>query len=155
MNLRIPSIAVSLLVLLGIAGVLIHNVADAGIKVILFLLLLFGFPPVISIILSAIFRRPASQIILAATSLLYGGWVFYMANTIFPLPPFQQEGTHGLHILFHIFVLLITVLFVAHFVWPVLLLMWLAALLVACWKVKERPPEREYPVYIPFPGEKP
>ena len=71
MNLRLASIAVSLLVLLGIMEFSMRESDSLG--EMLSMLLLFGFPPIISIILSAKCKHPASLIILAAASLLYGG----------------------------------------------------------------------------------
>ena len=166
MNHRIVSITVSLIVLLVIVGYIltlqtdagfvgyIINKADAGYEVRLFLLLFFGLPPVISIILSAILRRPLSQIILAAASLLYGLWFLCMAGTLFTFPS-PEPGMHALKFLFLIFSHLVSSLFSVFVALPALLVMWIAALLVDNSKVKERQPESESPVYIPFPGEKP
>ena len=111
MKLRITSIVISLAVLLGIVGHFLYVIPDT--TAIPAALLRFGLPPLISLILAAICRRPASLIILAAASLLYGTWFISMASAISQIP----QNDHAVIDTFLSFVLLI------FFILPVLLTM--------------------------------
>ena len=96
MNIRMVSITISSLVLLGIVGFFIYvegiDIEDIDLKYIPHLLPLFCYPPVVSIILSTISRYSTSQVVLTAISLLYG--VVVVGTTLgFLSNPVPQNAT--------------------------------------------------------------
>ena len=118
MKLRIVSLAVSLLVLLGIMGCFLYKAdwADASeigligcVTGILTVMLSLGLPPLISLILAAICRRPASQIILAAASLFYGVWFVLFASVI-PSEPHQPDIIQAVIVFVLLFLFVLPVL---------------------------------------------
>jgi hypothetical protein len=121
MNLRNVSIGLSSLVLLGIVAFLIYSALGEGFftlstfALLLFLMLSSGFPPMVSIVLSACTKSPFSQVILAVTSLLYGVWYAYLVNEILYVSPEPSA---------------IVFLVVGFFALPVLLPLWLIAIVI-------------------------
>ena len=96
MNLRTLSIGLSATVLLGMAVCTGSTGSSGGIEHRLLFPLLFlpfyGFPPVISIMLSAWTKNSFSQCVLSAASLLYGVWFAYAVYGAFYVSLDPQSG---------------------------------------------------------------
>jgi len=117
-SFRRMSIGVSCFVLLELILVSVY-LGVGRVEAIFFILLFGGFPPCVSALLSAFFRKPASQVILAVTSLLYGGWFAWLVYNAFFLHVDPQSG--------------IVILFTGVSALPGLLPLWLVALIVEKW----------------------
>ena len=141
MNCRNISIRLSAYVLLGITGILVYFLSVEGCNVgillgTLILLPFCGFPPTVSILLSARSTNSISQIILAAASLLYGVWFVcvtvylfygYPACLINVLPLFPKITHAGFR------------------AFPVLLPLWIAVLIIELRYRKKRQPTPSEP----------
>ena len=120
MSLRFLTIGLSGIVFLGIIGFLVYITSFGGLINIVFGTLLFsafcGFPPVVSIILSVRSKSPFAHITLMIASLLYGGWFAYVAYDAFFVNLDPQSG--------------IVMIFVGVYALPVLLPLWITAVLL-------------------------
>ncbi len=142
MNLRTVTIGISSLVLLGTMGFVgTHASKDAWFYALMFFLPFYGFPPVVSILLSAMMKKVASQIILSIASILYGAWFAYAVYGSFYLHPDPQGG--------------LIIIFVGIYFLPVLLPLWVIAGFME-WKAKSnaRPGTARSTTSSPAPLEK-
>jgi len=129
MNLRTISIGLSSSVLLGIIcfGIYIgprDNIIDF-IFAPFFVLLVAGFPPIVSMSLSARSKNSISQMILMTTSLLYGIWFAYVANNAFYVHVTSTSA--------------IIILFVGIYFLPVSLPLWITAYVIEILYRKKNP----------------
>ena len=120
MNLRAISITLSVGVLLGIMGFGLHTASLRSIVdvlvISLFILSFSGFPPIVSIMLAGCAKNAISQTVSAMASLLYGLWFAYAVYDCFYVNLDAQSG--------------LIFIFVGFWALPVLLLLWLAALVI-------------------------
>jgi len=127
MSLRNVSIGLSAAVLLGIVVFLGNITFGEGIihmvLATLGVLLFCGFPPIISIMLSARAKNFFSQVILSAASLFYGVWFTYVMYEAFYV---NSDALSG-----------VVLLFVGIFFLPILLPIWLVAIVVEIWHRKK------------------
>ena len=119
MKLRTLSIGLSTVVLVGVMCVPAYLGAHDGIAnmlfATLFLLPFCGFPPIVSMVIAGYSKASTPQIITATASFLYGIWFIYIANLAFS----TVDAQGGL-----IF------LFVGIYALPVLLPLWITALVL-------------------------
>ena len=128
MNLRILTIGLSSIVLLGMIVFLLVSLAPPHgfAKVVwgtLFFLAFCGFPTVVSIILSAISKNSLSHILILASSILYGAWFAYVVYDAFFVHLDPQSG--------------LVFLFVGFYFLPVLLPLWISAVLLNRYYAKQ------------------
>ena len=131
MNIRTPSIGLSAFVLLGMISFVAYIAFPNGLAGILYASLVFswfyGFPPIVSMVLSYRSKSPISQMILAGTSLLYGLWFSCIMYYVFSIaPPDAQNG--------------LIILFVGIYALPVLLPLWIIAYFVDWRSCKKHQP---------------
>ena len=112
----------------------IKTMADPDFSVVdflgamLFWLPFYGFPPIVSMVLSYRSTSPISQMILAGTSLLYGLWFVCIMYYVFSIAtPDAQSG--------------LVILFVGIYALPVLLPLWIVAYFVDRRERKKNQPE--------------
>ena len=128
MNLRTLSIELSAIVLLGTISFVTYTASPSGFAGILYASPVFswfyGFPPIVSMVLSYRSKSPISQMILAGTSLLYGVWfTCIMYHEFYIAPPDAQRG--------------LIILFVGIYALPVLLPLWIIAYFVE-WRSRKK-----------------
>jgi hypothetical protein len=135
MTLRTLSIGLSAAVLLGMAGCVANTGSSGGIEKMLFGTLLFlpfyGFPLIVSIVLSAWTKNSLPQCILLTASLLYGVWFAYAVYSAFYVSPDPQSG--------------LIIMFVGIYALPVLLPLWLVARFVEMYHRKKNQNARTEP----------
>ena len=117
MKFRSISIGFLSMTLLGMVcymghGVTAKNIVDF-VGAMLFMLPFYGFPPIVSIVLSARSKCPISQVIPAGTSLLYGIWFAIVVYDSFYVHLDAQSG--------------LVMIFVGIYFLPVLLPLWIVA----------------------------
>jgi len=128
MNLRILTIGLSSIVLLGMIAFLFVSLAPhhGFAKVVwgtLFFLVFCGFPPVVSIMLSARSKNPFSHVLILTSSLLYGTWFAYFIYDAMFVNRDPQSG--------------LALLVVGIYSLPVLLPLWITAVLLNRYYVKQ------------------
>jgi uncharacterized protein (DUF2062 family) len=102
------------------AGCVANTGSSGGIEKMLFGTLLFlpfyGFPLIVSIVLSAWTKNSFSQCILSAASLLYGVWFAYAVYGAFYVSPDPQSGLIFVFVGFGFLHVLLPLWLVARFV---------------------------------------
>ena len=114
-KLSIAVLGFVLLVILGMGGCCADNFVDG----VLMALLGCGYPPIVSMILSMCMKKTASQVILTASSLLYAIVLACLVYDAFYVNPVQLSGL---------------VFLMGLFLFPFLLVFWIAVLVVDRWR---------------------
>jgi len=130
MTLRTITIALSSIILLGMIGFVAHMANDdvsGKVFAMTFFLPFYGFPLIVSIVLSARFKKePASQVFLAIASLLYALWFVYAMHDAFYVHLDPQSG--------------LVIIFVGIYALPILLPLWIVAFLLNNYVTKSSDP---------------
>ena len=131
MNLRNVTIGISCIILIGMIGFSVYITSFGGLINIVFGTLLFlalcGFPQIVSIMLSVRSKNPFSHITLMIASLLYGGWFAYIEYDAFFVNLDPQSG--------------IAMIFIGVYALPVLLPLWIAAIVLNRYHAKQSEPQ--------------
>ena len=117
MNLRIITIGLSCIILIGMITFTVYRADFRGDVVLMVSFipfsLFYAFPLIVSIMLSVYTRNSFSQIILLMASLLYGIWFAYAVYDAFYVNTDPQSG--------------LVLIFVGIYALPVLLPLWITA----------------------------